>query len=47
MVKVPLNPVHLLPTTGVVVCGRFTVRVPPGFRAEELTRLIEILEKVS
>lgn len=47
MVKVPARLSHLLAPIEVVVSGRFTVRVPGGFRAEELIRLIEVLEGLS
>ncbi len=44
MVEVPIKLSHVLPSIEVVVSGRFTVRVPSGFQAEELVRLIEVLE---
>lgn len=47
MVKVPVRLTHLAPSIEVVVSGRFTIRVPEGFRADELTRLIQALEGLS
>ena len=44
VVKGPVRLAHLLPTIEIVISERFTVRVPAGFRADELVRLIEVLE---
>ena len=44
LVRVPLKPAELRSATEVVIRGRFTLRVPADFRAEELARLIGVLE---
>ena len=47
LVRVAVKTAELLPTMEVLIRGRFTVRVPAGFRAEELARLIGVLEKLA
>ncbi len=47
LVRVSVKAAELVPTMELVIRGRFTVRVPVGFRAEELAKLVEVLESLA